>query len=249
MTAWEPCPTAKHRKAQTSCWANDIREPRIDQDQKTPSDQGCAKVGMPSWRCARRRKIWISRLVRKGLGQSVPVAPTMLIFHSSDFSFFSYAISREKQKYQLVFAPAYGMVPGRDVAILNYTTPDEAVLPRSARGRPLLWFDSNWDRNNAPNMTAPRGILSVVLTAMPPVIAKTGRTQPMRGRDGEEREAVEVELLLSEDQLSHKCWSCGRFESDTDILVGRMARWHGEDDESLYCCTQVSVTELSRLGT
>jgi hypothetical protein len=175
----------------------------------------------------------------------------MLIFHSSDFSFLSYAISREKQKYQLVFAPAYGMVPGRDVAILNYTTPDDAILPRSANGRPLLWFDSNWDRNNQPDMTAPRGMLSVVLTARPPVIAKTGRTRPMRGRDGQEREAVEVELLLSEDQLSHQCWSCGRFESDTDILnlKGRMTCWFGQDDDSLYCCTQVSVTELRGLGT
>jgi hypothetical protein len=173
----------------------------------------------------------------------------MLIFHSQDASFFAYAISREKRKYLLVFASAYGMIPLREVAILNYTTPDDAVLPRSVNGRPLLWFDSSWDRHNAPDMTAPRGMLSAVLAAIPPVIAKTGRTRPMHGRDGEEREAVEVELLLREDQLSHKCWSCAHFETDTDILVGRMTRWLGQDDESLYCCTQVTVTELSRLRT
>jgi hypothetical protein len=59
---------------------------------------------------------------------------------------------------------------------------------------------------------------SIVLAAMPPVLAKTGRTQPMRERNGEEREAVEVELLLSEDQLSHKCWSCGHNETHVDIM-------------------------------
>jgi hypothetical protein len=157
--------------------------------------------------------------------------------------------SRKKNKYRLVFAPAYGMVPGRDVAILNYTTSDAATLPTSTCGRPLLWFDSDWDRYNKPDITAPRGILSTVLAATPPVIAMTGRTQPMRGRDGEEREAVEVELLLSEDQLSHQCWSCGHYETDTDVQSGRMARWLGEGSESLYCCAQVSVTESSELSS
>jgi hypothetical protein len=166
----------------------------------------------------------------------------MLIFQSSDATFFSYAISREKNKYQLVFAAAYGMAPSREVAILNYTTPEDATRPLSANGRPLLWFDSDWDRYNKPDITAPRGILSTVLTATPPVIVKTGRTQPMRGRDGEEREAVEVELLLGEDQLSHKCWNCGHYETDTDVQSERMARWLGEGGESLYCCTQVSAT-------
>jgi hypothetical protein len=178
-----------------------------------------------------------------------PAAPIMLIFHSSDFTFYAYAISRKKNKYRLVFAPAYGMVPGRDVAILNYTTSDVATLPTSTCGRPLLWFDSDWDRYNKPDITAPRGILSTVLAATPPVIAMTGRTQPMRGRDGEEREAVEVELLLSEDQLSHQCWSCGHYETDTDVQSGRMARWLGEGSESLYCCAQVSVAESSELSS
>jgi hypothetical protein len=173
----------------------------------------------------------------------------MIVFHSGDASFFAYAISPEERKYLLVFAPAYGMIPLREVAILNYTTPDNAVLPRSVNGLPLLWFDSSWDRHNAPDMTAPRGMLSAVLAGIPPVIAKTGRIRPMHGRDGEECEAVEVELLLREDQLSHKCWSCGHFEADTDIHVGRMTRWLGEDNESLYCCTQVTVTELCRLRT
>jgi hypothetical protein len=171
-----------------------------------------------------------------------PNSPTMLIFHSSDAPLCYYALSREKNKYQLVYATANGMASSREVAILNHTTPEDAALTLSANGHPLLWFDSNWDRNNAPNMVAPRGMLSAVLAAEPPVIRKTGRTQPMHGRDGEEREAVEVELLLSEDQLSYRCWSCGHYETETDVQSGRMTRWHGEGYESLYCCEQVSVT-------
>jgi hypothetical protein len=173
----------------------------------------------------------------------------MLILHSEDAPFFLYAISRQKHKYLLVYAPAYGMAPSREVSALNYTTPEDAALARSANGRPLLWFDSSWDRQNGPSINAPRGMFSFVLAAVPPMIAKTGRTQLMRGRDGEEREAVEVELLLSEDQLSHQCWSCGHYESETDIQWTRMQRWFGEDYESLYCCARVSTTELKGLST
>jgi hypothetical protein len=173
----------------------------------------------------------------------------MLIFHSEADPLFVYAISRKKHHYQLVYARAYGMAPSREVAILNYTTPEDAALPLSACGRPLLWFDSDWERYNEPMIGAPREMFSIVLAAVPPVIAKTGRTQPMRGPNGEEREAVEVELLLSEDQLSHRCWSCGNFETDTDIKWARMPRWSGEDEESLYCCAGVRNCELSELGS
>jgi hypothetical protein len=67
----------------------------------------------------------------------------MLIFHSEDAPFFLHAISRYKHKYQLVFAPAYGMASSREVAILNYTTPEDAALPLSTNGRPLLCLDSD----------------------------------------------------------------------------------------------------------
>jgi hypothetical protein len=173
----------------------------------------------------------------------------MLIFHSEDAPLFLYAISRQKRKYQLVYAPAYGMASSREVAILNHTTPEDAALSLSANGRPLFWLDSDWDRENEPSISAPRGMHSLVLAAMPPVIVKTGRTRPMRERNGEEREAVEVELLLSEDQLSHQCWSCGHYETDVDIMWARMPRWFGEDDESLYCCARVSATELNAFST
>jgi hypothetical protein len=63
-----------------------------------------------------------------------------------------------------------------------------------------------------------QGMHSLVLAAISPVIVKTGRTRPIRERNGEGCEAVEVELLLSEDQLSHQCWSCGHYETDVDIM-------------------------------
>jgi hypothetical protein len=173
----------------------------------------------------------------------------MLIFHSEEDPLFVYAISRKKHHYQLVYARAYGMAPSREVAILNYTTPEDAALPLSANGRPLLWFDSDWERCNEASIGGPREIFSIVLSAMPTVIAKTGRTQPMRGPKGEEREAVEVELLLSEDQLSHQCWSCGHYETDSDIMWARMPRWLGEDDESLYCCARVSDSKANAIET
>jgi hypothetical protein len=148
----------------------------------------------------------------------------MLSFRLSDSPLCSYALSREKNKCQLIYATAHGMALSSEVAILNHTTPEHTTLPLSANGRPLLWFDSNWDRNNEPDMTAPRGMFCAVLSAIPPVVVKTGRTQPMRARDGEEREAVEVELLLHEDQLSRQCWSCGRCETETDGQSWRMPR-------------------------
>jgi hypothetical protein len=65
----------------------------------------------------------------------------------------------------------------------------------------------------------PRGMLSAMLATEPPVIKKPGRTQPMRGRDGEEREpgALEVELLLSEDLTSVLQLPVLRDASDTAV--------------------------------
>ncbi len=119
----------------------------------------------------------------------------MLIFTSPDIAKggLELAISRKSPgTYLLVFARAYGMADTRVYAILNTSTPRSIVLANSAAGHPLIWPDSDLDRN----FGAPGDVLAALKASDTQVIQPAGRTQRMHAKQGGEREAHEVELIL-----------------------------------------------------
>jgi hypothetical protein len=184
---------------------------------------------------------------------TVPILP-MLVFTSPDLAKggISYAIARKSPNtYILAYARAYGMAASREVAILNAFTPrsnSAPTLPLSASGKPLIWIDTDLDRD-ARNLGPEGGVLKALLAAEPPVIQSTGRTRGMHMTEGGLRDAGEVELLLTEDELARVCWYCSAIETETDVKDNdRFRSCGGEGYETTYMCSQVRSLQHILLG-
>lgn len=165
----------------------------------------------------------------------------MFVFQCERLSAFQWAIARKNDsQYWFVLATPPGLIYDRKVAHLNYSTPSEPhPPPLSLKGRPYFWFDSSWDRG----VTAGPPLLSTLLSAEPrPPLRLTGSTQKMsiEGTLGGDREAVEVELLLSEDELCHVCYYCGKFEDMWEARDHYYTRNGGKGYMSTYSCGSVS---------
>ena len=104
-----------------------------------------------------------------------------------------------------------------------------------------MWLDADLDRN----FGASEGVFAAPKAADPQVIQPTGRTQRMYAKQGGERDAHEVELILDEDQLVCCCWCCNTLEVDTDVRDNdRFKLCSGEGYTSTYMCHQVGGVTL-----
>jgi len=130
--------------------------------------------------------------------------------------------------------------------VLNCTTPPSDKLGLSAEKRPFIWLDSDIDRDER-NLGPPGGMLSALLAADPPVIKATGRMEMMHSSEGGLREASEVEILLSEEDLGRVCFYCGTIEVVWD---DRFKQCGGQGYDSLYWCDQCSKkSTISRVAS
>ncbi|KAJ6538987.1 hypothetical protein B0H19DRAFT_1176524 [Mycena capillaripes] len=163
----------------------------------------------------------------------------MLIFTSPDIAkgAFELAIARKSPgTYLLILARAYGMAATRVYAVLNISTPNSTVPVISASNRPVIWLDADLDRDPR-NLGPPQGVLAGLRAADKEVVRPTGRMQRMHATEGGERDAHQVELLLTEDQLARCCWYCHALEVDTDVRDNdRFPRCSGEGYSSTYMC-------------
>ena len=168
----------------------------------------------------------------------------MLVFTCPDIakSGLELAIARKSPgTYLVIFARAYGMAETRVYAVLNVSTPRSTIPTFSASGRPLIWLDADLDRN----FGAPGDVLVALKAADTQVIQPTGRTQRMHAKQGGEREAHEVELILDEDRLARCCWYCDALEVDTDVRDNdRFRLCSGEGYASTYMCHQVRMSDV-----
>ena len=167
----------------------------------------------------------------------------MFVFSSPEIvkGSFELAIARKSPNtYLLILARAYGMAATRTYAVLNVSTPRSAPPALSAEGRPLIWLDTDLDRDPR-QLGPPGGVLAALQGAEPPVVRVTGRTQRMRAAEGGEREAHEVELLVDDEQIGRCCWYCGDVELASDVHEGRrFPHCGGEGAASTYMCFRVS---------
>ncbi|KAH9910630.1 uncharacterized protein B0H18DRAFT_443126 [Fomitopsis serialis] len=113
--------------------------------------------------------------------------------------------SLNRNQYMLVFARPYGMAYDRRGPTLNCAaSSNEADAPGlSSSGHPMICFDCDIDLN--PLRPEPKGMLNALLQAEPPVIRPTGRTRKMVDKSGGVELVHEVEILVDEDGLSHRC--------------------------------------------
>lgn len=166
----------------------------------------------------------------------------MLIFTSDNVAKggFELAIARRSPgTYLLILARAYGMAETRVYAVLNSSTPSSTVPASSPTGHPLIWLDTDLDRDPR-HLGPPEGVLAALMAADSQVVRPTGRVQRMHGKEGGERDAHEVELMLEEDQLARCCWYCNILETDVDARDNtRLQRCSGEGYTSTYMCQQV----------
>ncbi len=166
----------------------------------------------------------------------------MLIFTSPDVAKgdFELAIARKSPgTYLLILARAYGMAASRVYAVLNSSTPSSTIPASSAAGHPLIWVDTDLDRDPR-NLGPPEGVLAALKAADVQVVQPTGRVQRMHAKEGGERDAYEVELMLDEDQFARCCWYCDALETDVDVRDNdRLQRCSGEGYTSTYMCSQV----------
>lgn len=165
----------------------------------------------------------------------------MFVFSSGEFlkGVVEVAIARhENGLYSLVLPKTSGFVHSRQMAHLNYSTPPTlASVLHAPNGRPCFWFDSDWDRKPSPLSD----LLPALTSAHPrPPLRPTGRKQKMTA-EGVERVALEVELLLDEEELVSVCYYCGELESVWDIRDAPYRRIGGQGYASTYSCVLVSV--------
>lgn len=169
----------------------------------------------------------------------------MLIFTSPDIAkgSFELAIARKSPgTYLLILARAYGMAATRVHAVLNVSTPRSTVSAFSPSNHPLIWLDSDLDRDPR-NLV--QGILAALKAADKEVLRPTGRVQRMRAEEGGDRDAHQVELVLTEDQLARCCWYCDALEVDTDVRDhSRFPLCSGQGYASTYMCHNVRMRSL-----
>jgi hypothetical protein len=160
---------------------------------------------------------------------------------------FEFAIARQSPStYLVVFARAYGMAAGRQVATLNVSTPQSSNSARfSSSGKPLIWIDSDLDRHS-PSLGPEGGVLKALLAAEPPVVRATGRVRGMHMPEGGLRDAAEVEVLLAGDDMARVCWYCSDVELESDVQDGRRFPVSGgEGYEATYMCFRVCPSRFS----
>ncbi|KAK7683493.1 hypothetical protein QCA50_013327 [Cerrena zonata] len=143
---------------------------------------------------------------------------------------------KDGSEFHLILSRSTGFTPTQQFARLNSTSPRFQPLTLSKEGRPCIWLDVDYERD--PREFANQGaILEALLEAQPRApIRLTGRKRTMSGVGGE-REAVEVEVMLEEDELARCCYYCGSPENDWDG-DNRFRRLTGEGYESTYRCLQ-----------
>ncbi|KAJ7135494.1 hypothetical protein C8R43DRAFT_1021272 [Mycena crocata] len=145
---------------------------------------------------------------------------------------FDATLAHDGSKWLLVTPKGNGFLETRQLAHLNHSTAPSDAITSSDAGRPCFWFDSDWDRRPQPWSD----LLSALLTIEPkPPIQRTGRTQKMSAEMGGEREAVEVEMMLAEEELCKVCCYCGSFEIDR-LGEEKYSKVAGSEFTSTYSC-------------
>ena len=168
---------------------------------------------------------------------------SMLVIFSPGFRWLECALARnpwQDNQYTFVFARWYGMAAGRQISIINSSTPPRQKIEYSSGSkRPLLWF-------SPPSRAFPNDeLLRILLAAESSVIRTTGRTKEiiLSGGDIEAQIHVqpEVEILLDEEDLARVCYFCLGVECVYDTEWGhRFPHLSGEGYRSLYQCFMVS---------
>ncbi|KAJ6596945.1 hypothetical protein DFH09DRAFT_1023402 [Mycena vulgaris] len=145
---------------------------------------------------------------------------------------FDATLARDGTKWLLVTPKGNGFLESRELAHLNYSTTSEPTTWSEAK-RPCFWFDSDWDRRPQPWSDLLAALLAIEPGKAP--IRRTGRTQKMTAEGGGEREAVEVELMMDEDELCKVCYYCGDFESNR-LGEEPYPKIRGDGYTSTYSC-------------
>jgi len=178
--------------------------------------------------------------------QTFPQLPftflSMLVICSPGFAYLECALARnpwQGNQYALVFARWYGMAAGREICIMNDSTPPWQQIEYSSGSKhPLLWI-------SPPSPGFPDDdLLRILLAAESPVIRTTGRTKEiiLSAGDIESQNQIhvqpEVEILLDEEDLARVCYFCLNIEC---VYDRRFKHLSGEGYSSLYQCRMVSV--------
>ncbi|KAF7369121.1 hypothetical protein MVEN_00239300 [Mycena venus] len=168
--------------------------------------------------------------------------PTMYSFSSPNIlkAAFDVTIARDGTKWLLVTPKGNGFLETRQLALLNHSTQTSETITWSEVKRPCFWFDSDWDRQPQPWSD----LLAALLAIEPKVpLRRTGRTKKMIAELGGEREAVEVEVTMDEDELCKVCFYCGDFESNR-LGTGTFSKFEGEGFTSTYSCHSCTALPL-----
>lgn len=162
---------------------------------------------------------------------SSPAAPpTLLTFQLTDPPIaLELSLGRRAHSWHLVFGRAYGFVDSREIARLDLPAPPAPSVQHARH--PTFWLDpratSGWE-------TPGRTLLDLLLSAEPRVLRRTGGTTRAGCGDTEGAgEAVEVEVLVPEERLSH--WCAGHAE--WEAVTNDEARWVAAGQE--YLCSTV----------
>ncbi|KAJ6493807.1 hypothetical protein DFH09DRAFT_946932 [Mycena vulgaris] len=150
-------------------------------------------------------------------------------------------IVRDYNHYYLAFSRGYyGHCPTRFEGDFNRTTAGEEphCLPN---GNPYIWLEPPVTWGSESGREALERLISQLLEAQPrPPIRLTGRRRSIpRTDDGVQRlggEAVEIVIMLSEDELAHCCYYCAQPEDERDLRYKRIG---GEGHSSTYGCPNV----------
>lgn len=160
---------------------------------------------------------------------------------------FNFVIVRECNHYYLAFNVGYyGHCATRMHAHFNPTTAEEKPR-RLPNGHPCIWLEPSDPSSHSFTVGKELDeLIGQLLEAQPRApIHLTGRKRGMRktDRDGVERrhDALEIMMLLTEDELAHCCYYCGWPEvAYGDDKDGRYPRIGGDGYESTYACWDVS---------
>ncbi|KAJ7914849.1 hypothetical protein B0H13DRAFT_2001363 [Mycena leptocephala] len=127
--------------------------------------------------------------------------------------------------------------------MLIFTSPDitkgsfELAIARKSPGTYLLILARAYGMaatrvHAVLNVSTPRST-----AADKEVLRPTGRVQRMHAEEGGDRDAHQVELVLTEDQLARCCWYCDALEVDTDVRDhSRFPLCSGQGYASTYMC-------------
>jgi hypothetical protein len=145
-------------------------------------------------------------------------------------------IVRDENHYYLAYSRGYyGHCPTRITADFNPTT--AGGKPNSLpNGYPYIWLEPTSLPKGENILDEVEGLISKLLVAQPRApIRPTGRKRAVPGVDGG---AVEIVIMLSEDELAHCCYYCGRPE---EVYDPRYRRIGGKGHSRTYGCPEVSI--------